>query len=73
MTRRRRSSRTPASSLAFLGIFGMALLGMRLRKMLPDRPLYRGFEGYVRLGMGMIATLDQLDDVRMVGSVLRLR
>ena|SRR5271167_1890779 len=39
-----------------------------------SRPaLYRGFEGYVRLGMGMIATLDQLGDVRMVGSVLRLR
>ena len=46
--------------LAFLGIFGAALLGMRLRTALPEQHLSQETKDTVRLGMGLVATMTAL-------------
>src|SRR5258705_12888819 len=46
--------------LAFLGIFGAALLGMRLRTALPEHHLSQETKDTVRLGMGLVATMTAL-------------
>jgi hypothetical protein len=48
------------SGLSFLGIFGMALLGIRLRRTLPEHHFTEDSKDTVRLGMGMIATMTAL-------------
>src|SRR5258705_4822326 len=46
--------------LAFLGIFGAALLGMRLRTALPEHHLSQETKDTVRVGMGLVATMTAL-------------
>src|SRR5258705_2425617 len=46
--------------LAFLGIFGAALLGMRPRTALPEHHLTQETKDTVRLGMGLVATMTAL-------------
>src|SRR5258705_4139671 len=46
--------------LAFLGIFGAALLGMRIRTALPEHHLSQETKDTVRLGMGLVATMTAL-------------
>ena len=46
--------------LAFAGIFGTTLLGMRLRAALPDHHLSAETKETVRLGMGLVATMTAL-------------
>ena len=48
------------ASFAFIGIFGAALLGMRLRAALPDHQLSAETKDSVRLGMGLVATMTAL-------------
>jgi hypothetical protein len=48
------------ASLAFAGIFGAALLGMRLRAALPDHHLSAETKDSVRVGMGLVATMTAL-------------
>ncbi len=51
---------TVIASLAFAGIFGAALLGMRLRAALPDHHLSAETKDSVRVGMGLVATMTAL-------------
>ena len=51
---------TVIASLAFAGIFGAALLGMRLRAALPDQHLSAETKDSVRLGIGLVATMTAL-------------
>jgi len=51
---------TVIASFAFAGIFGAALLGMRLRAALPDNHLSAETKDTVRLGMGLVATMTAL-------------
>jgi hypothetical protein len=46
--------------IAFVSIFGSALLGMRLNKIVPDQHLNAETKEVVRLGMGLIATMTAL-------------
>jgi hypothetical protein len=48
------------AGLAFAGIFGATLLGMRLRAALPDHHLSTETKDSVRLGMGLVATMTAL-------------
>lgn len=48
------------AGLAFAGIFGTTLLGMRLRAALPDHHLSAETKETVRLGMGLVATMTAL-------------
>ena len=48
------------AGLAFAGILGMTLLGMRLRAALPDHHLSAETKETVRLGMGLVATMTAL-------------
>ncbi|HEV7474508.1 MAG TPA: hypothetical protein VGN90_10700 [Pyrinomonadaceae bacterium] len=51
---------TVIALLAFAGIFGTALLGMRLRAALPDHHLSAEAKESVRVGMGLVATMTAL-------------
>jgi Protein of unknown function (DUF4239) len=46
--------------LAFAGIFGATLVGMRLRSALPDHHLSAETKDTVRVGMGLVATMTAL-------------
>ncbi|HXQ32891.1 MAG TPA: hypothetical protein VN843_02595, partial [Anaerolineales bacterium] len=46
--------------LAFAGIFGASLVGMWLRKALPDQHFNAETKECVRLGMGLLATMTAL-------------
>src|SRR6267378_1209900 len=46
--------------LAFAGILGATLLGMRLHAALPDRYLSAETKDTVRVGMGLVATMTAL-------------
>jgi hypothetical protein len=48
------------AGLAFVGIFGTTLLGMRLRAALPDHHLSPETKDTVRVGMGLVATMTAL-------------
>jgi hypothetical protein len=45
------------SWIAFACLFGCALLGMLLRRILPERHLTADSKDVVKLGMGLIATM----------------
>jgi hypothetical protein len=51
---------TVVAVLAFAGILGATLLGMRLRAWLPDHHLSPETKETVRLGMGMVVTMTAL-------------
>ena len=51
---------TIIAAVAFAGIFGAALLGMRLRAALPDHHLSAETKDSVRVGMGLVATMTAL-------------
>ena len=51
---------TVITLIAFAGIFGAALLGMRLRAALPDHHLSADAKESVRVGMGLVATMTAL-------------
>jgi hypothetical protein len=44
-------------SLVFVFVFGGALLGMLLRKVLPPHHLAEGSKDVVKMGMGLVATM----------------
>ena len=48
------------TALAFAGIFGAAMLGMRLRLVLPEHQLSEETKDTIRLGMGLVATMTAL-------------
>jgi len=48
------------AGLAFVGIFGTTLVGMRLRAALPDHQLSAETKDTVRVGMGLVATMTAL-------------
>ena len=51
---------TVIAGIAFVGILGMTLLGMRLHAALPDQQLSPETKETVRLGMGLVATMTAL-------------
>jgi hypothetical protein len=51
---------TVIAAIAFVGILGMTLLGMRLNAALPDHQLSPETKETVRLGMGLVATMTAL-------------
>ena len=51
---------TVIAVLAFVGILGATLLGMRLRSALPDHHLSAETKDTVRVGMGLVATMTAL-------------
>lgn len=51
---------TDIALIAFAAVFGGALIGMRLHKILPDHHLNAETKEVVRLGMGLIATMTAL-------------
>lgn len=48
------------AGIAFVGILGTTLLGMRLRFALPDHHLSAETKETVRVGMGLVATMTAL-------------
>ena len=51
---------TAASFIVFVWVFGGALLGMFLRASLPENHLSADSKDFVKLGMGLIATMAAL-------------
>src|SRR4051794_23746210 len=56
------------SSIVFACVAGSALLGMLLRRILPDRHLTAESKDLVKMGTGLIATMSALVLGLMVGS-----